>query len=176
MIHYTPLLILRGVFLAVFFVLIFAAMATRPDPLDVGELAPEFTLPNILEQEISLADAKGKVTLVMFWASWCHPCMKKMPDVQTSFEQYNEDGFQVIAVNFGESESKVREIIKRFNITFPVVMDRRGNVAADYRVLGLPLSFFVDQNGIIGERVFGRTMTQEDIHETVIHYLSETQG
>jgi peroxiredoxin len=102
--------------------------------------------------------------------------MKEMPEVQATFEQYKSQGFQVVAVNFGESTATAQATADRFGLTFPVLMDRRGNVAAEYRVLGLPLSFFVDSEGIVRERIFGLTMTKEEIGKRVKHYLQSVHG
>jgi peroxiredoxin len=151
-------------------------LAGRPDLIGAGQIAPTFTLPDLAGNDVTLDEARGKISLVMFWASWCHPCMKEMPDVQAAFERYKGEGFQVVAVNFGESKDIAQGIVERFGLTFPVLMDRRGNVAAEYSVLGLPLSFFVDHEGVIRERVFGQTMSKEDIERRVQHYLSTIHG
>tara|TARA_B100000315_G_scaffold255359_1_gene298526 strand:+ start:1717 stop:2238 length:522 start_codon:yes stop_codon:yes gene_type:complete len=164
------LLILTGI---CFCAIVWSGLAGRPDPIDSGQIAPTFTLPNLTGTKVNFEQALGKVSLVMFWASWCHPCMKEMPEVQATFKKYKQQGFQVLAVNFGESNTTAKKIVNRFELTFPVLMDRRGDVAADYRVLGLPLSFFVDSKGVVRERVFGKIMTKEDLDKRVKHYLSE---
>ena len=156
--------------------LVLLGMADRPKPLELGQVAPTFTLPDLAGEQVSLDEARGKVIFVMFWASWCHPCMKEMPEVQATFEHYKSQGFQVVAVNFGESTATAQATADRFGLTFPVLMDRRGNVAAEYRVLGLPLSFFVDSEGIVRERIFGLTMTKEEIGKRVKHYLQSVHG
>jgi peroxiredoxin len=156
--------------------LVLLGMAGRPKPLEPGKVAPTFTLPDLAGEQVSLDEARGKVSFVMFWASWCHPCMKEMPEVQATFEQYKSQGFQVVAVNFGESIATAQATADRFGLTFPVLMDRRGNVAAEYRVLGLPLSFFVDSEGIVRERIFGLIMTKEEIGKRVKHYLQSVHG
>ena len=166
-------LILAGICLCA---IVLSGLAGKPDPILAGQIAPTFTLPNLNDEEISLDQLRGKVTLVMFWASWCHPCMQEMPEVQAMFEQYENQGFRVLAVNFGESKSTAQATVDRFGLTFPIVMDRRGNVAAEYRVLGLPLSFFVDSKGVVHERIFGRILTKKDIEERVQHYLSSIHG
>ena len=156
--------------------IVLSGLAGRPDPIEAGQIAPTFTLPDLNDSEVSLDELRGKVNLLIFWASWCHPCMEEMPDVQATFEQYKSQGFQVVAVNFGESKAAAQATAERFGLTFPVLMDRRGNVAAEYSVLGLPLSFFVDSNGIVRERIFGQTMSKEEIAERVQHYLKSIHG
>ena len=151
--------------------LVLLGMADRPKPLGPGQVAPTFTLPDLTGNPVSLDEVRREVNLVMFWASWCKPCMEEMPEVQATFEEYKTQGFQVVAVNFGESKSAAQATADRFGLTFPVLLDRRGNVAAEYRVLGLPLSFFVDNKGVVRERIFGKTMTKEEIGERVQHYL-----
>ena len=97
-------------------------------------------------------------------------------DNDVALSTYLSQGFQVIAVNFGETKATAQATTDRFGLTFPVLMDRRGNVAAEYRVLGLPLSFFVDNDGVVRERIFGRTMTKEEIGKGVQHYLKLIPG
>ena len=156
--------------------LVLLGMAGRPKPLEPGQITPTFTLPDLADNQVNFDEVRGKVSLVMFWASWCHPCMKEMPEVQATFEQYKSQSFQVVAVNFGESNATAQTIVDRFGLTFPVLMDRRGNVAADYRVLGLPLSFFVDGKGVVRERIFGRVMSKEDLDKRVQQYLGGVNG
>ncbi len=159
-----------------FCAIVLSGLAGRPAPIEAGQIAPTFTLPDLVGTQVNLDQALGKVSLVMFWASWCHPCMKEIPEVQATFAQYKHQGFQVLAVNFGESNATAQTIVDRFGLTFPVLMDRRGNVAADYRVLGLPLSFFVDGKGVVRERIFGRVMSKEDLDKRVQQYLGEVNG
>jgi peroxiredoxin len=156
--------------------LVLLGMAGRPKPLEPGQAAPTFTLPDLAGNQVSIDEARGTVSFVMFWASWCEPCMKEMPEVQVTFEEYKSQGFQVVAVNFGESTATAQATADRFGLTFPVLMDRRGNVAAKYRVLGLPLFFFVDSDGVVRERIFGRTMTKEELGKRVQHYLKSIHG
>lgn len=151
--------------------LVLLGMAHRPSPLEPGDVAPPFTLPNLTGHQVTFDALRGKVSFVMFWASWCEPCMKEMPEVQAIFEQYKNEGLQVIAVNFRESQRTAQEVADRFGLTFPVLLDLEATAAADYRVLGLPLSFIVDHEGIVRERIFGRALTKKELEARVQHYL-----
>lgn len=151
--------------------LVLLGMAHRPSLLEPGDVAPPFTLPNLTGHQVTFDALRGTVSFVLFWASWCEPCMKEMPEVQAIFEQYKNEGLQVIAVNFRESQTTAQEVVDRFGLTFPVVLDREAAVATEYRVLGLPLRFFVDRQGIVRERIFGRAMTKDELKKRVQHYL-----
>ncbi len=143
-------------------------MAARP-PL-VGGPAPEITLKNLQGQEVKLSDLHGKVVLLNFWATWCKPCKEEMPAMQASYDKLRGQGFVVLAVNELEDTEKVIEHVRKHGHTFPVVMDHDNVVANRYGVVGLPVSFLVDRQGIVRERVSGSLLTEERITELVRRY------
>ena len=156
--------------------MVLSGLAGRPAPIEAGQVAPAFTLPDLAGNPVSFSEMRGAVSLVLFWASWCGPCMQEMPEVQAMFEQYRDQGFQVVAVNFGESKTTAQKTVDQLGVTFPVLLDRWGNVAAEYRVMGLPLSFFVDGEGVVHERIFGRALTQKEIEQRVQRHLRTVRG
>ncbi len=123
-----------------------AASATVTTQMGRG-LAPDFTLSSLQGEEIRLSEMRGQVVLVNFWATWCPPCRFEMPAMQEVYETYRKRGFVILAVNFKEDEAQVRSFVDEFRLTFPVLLDKSGNVAAQYRVVGLPSSYFVDAKG-----------------------------
>lgn len=143
-------------------------MAGRP-PL-VGGPAPEITLKNLQGQEVRLSDLHGKVVLLNFWATWCKPCKEEMPAMQASYDKLRDQGFMVLAVNELEDTEKVIDHVRSHGHTFPVVMDHDNVVANRYGVVGLPVSFLVDRQGIIRERVSGSLLTEDRIADLVRRY------
>jgi peroxiredoxin len=141
----------------------------------VGGPAAPFTLNDLEGHPVTLADYQGKVVLLTFWATWCGPCKQEMPEIETAYERHKDRGFIVLAVNFGEREEAVRTFVRQKGLTFPVLLNRNGNVASRYGVVSLPISFFIDQHGIIRERVFGGTLTAESISEA-LRQLQEEKG
>jgi thiol-disulfide isomerase/thioredoxin len=92
------------------------------------------------------------VVLINFWATWCDPCKREMPDFQSLYELYGSDGFVVLAVNNQEGPSQVEEFVGEMAITFPVVLDESGTINGSLygaRIQGYPTSFLVDKDGVI---------------------------
>lgn len=141
------------------------AMGERP-PV-VGTTAAEFSLVDLEGNVHRLSDYRGKVVLINFWATWCKPCTTEMPAMQMTYDRLREKGFVVLAVNELEDESKVREHIRTHAHTFPVLLDRDNRVANMYGVFGLPVSVFVDPQGIVHEYVKGGLLTEQRIADVV---------
>lgn len=121
---------------------------SSPAP-QVGKPAPDFQLPNLEEQPISLSDFRGKPVLLNFWATWCGPCVFEMPFIQGIFEESSDTGLVILAVNIGETPSTVRDFIQAGNFSFPVLLDTSQDVALEYNVRGIPTTFLIDKDGII---------------------------
>lgn len=141
------------------------AMGSRPPA--AGMPASEFSLTDLQGKAHSLEQYKGKVVLLNFWATWCKPCTSEMPAMQTVYDQLRDKDFVVLAVNELEDEAKVREHIQQYNHTFPVLLDRENQVANQYGVFGLPVSVFIDQQGVVQEYIKGGLLTERKIQEIV---------
>ncbi|MFQ5589451.1 MAG: redoxin domain-containing protein, partial [Nitrospiria bacterium] len=148
-------------------------MAKKP-PL-VGGPAPHFQLNTLNGPSAKISDYQGKVVLLTFWATWCKPCRKEMPEIQASYEALKDQGFVVLAVNFGEKGPVARELVKTMGLTFPVLLDEDVAVAERHQVVSLPVSFFIDPSGIIKKQVFGGTLTKAQI-TTLVHQLQKETG
>ena len=133
----------------------------------VGTPADEFRLTDLDGKAHSLSQYRGKVVLVNFWATWCKPCTTEMPAMQASFDRLRDKGFVVLAINELEDEAKVREHIKQYGHTFPVLMDRDNKVANQFGVFGLPVSVFIDQQGRVQEYIKGGLLTEQMINDVV---------
>lgn len=135
------------------------AFLSEPAP-EVGAQAPDFTLQNLVGEEVSLRDLRGQVVLINFWATWCGPCRLEMPTIQA---RYNDGGFAVLAVDFDESAEQVQAFMNELGLSLPALLDDGGRVQELYRVRGYPTSFFVDEQGII--RIFHIGEMNADILE-----------
>ncbi|HKT33339.1 MAG TPA: TlpA family protein disulfide reductase [Nitrospira sp.] len=133
----------------------------------VGTPAEDFQLVDLKGRTQSLNDYRGKVVLLNFWATWCKPCTTEMPAMQATYDKLADKGFVVLAINELEDEAKVREHIKQYGHTFPVLMDRDNKVANQFGVYGLPVSFFIDQRGVVREYIKGGLLTEQKILEAV---------
>ena len=133
----------------------------------VGMPVEDFHLTDLEGRQQSLSQYRGKIVLVNFWATWCKPCTTEMPAMQATYDKLRSKGFVVLAVNELEDEAKVREHIKQYGHTFPVLMDRDNKVANQFGVFGLPVSVFIDQEGRVQEYIKGGLLTEDKIVQTV---------
>lgn len=141
------------------------AMGERP-PV-VGTAAAEFSLVDLEGKTHRLSDYRGKIVLVNFWATWCKPCTTEMPAMQAVYDRLRGEGFVVLAVNELEDSVRVREHIRTHGHTFPVLLDSSNQVANMYGVFGLPVSVFVDPQGLVQEYVKGGLLTEQRIADVV---------
>ena len=121
----------------------------------IGSPAPNFKLPNLEGETVSLSDLRGKPVMLNFWATWCPPCREEMPFIQQVYEQWSDKGLVVLAINLGESSAKVKEFMQSYGLSFPVLLDTKEDVAQKYNIRGIPTTVFIDKNGIIQVRITG---------------------
>ncbi|MBU9724045.1 MULTISPECIES: peroxiredoxin family protein [Bacillaceae] len=128
--------------------------------IQLGVEAPDFSLP-VYEGEadmMSLSQHRGDFVIINLWASWCKPCTDEIPHFIQFYEEYEEDNVEILGVNMTSTESN-HEVIYRFledfPINYPVLLDEDGQVYDDYRVYGLPMTFFIDPDGYIANSVMG---------------------
>lgn len=150
---------LRGVMALVFLAITISAPmllhAELGDALEVMEMTdypPKWAPPAINAQtaaggEISLADYRGKVVLLNFWATWCVPCITEMPELQALHLKYQGKGLIVIAINVEESQPVVARFGRRLKLSFPLVLDPDGRIHKAYGVIGLPSTFLIGRDG-----------------------------
>ncbi len=127
---------------------------------EIGMQAPEFTLVNMNNQEVSLSDYLGQKVFLNFWASWCPPCREEMPDMQKMHEEYGTE-IAVLAVNIGENKSTVANFMMQNGLDFPVLLDNSKSTAQNYLVRAIPTTFILDEDGIIIEKTFGALSYQK---------------
>ncbi len=121
----------------------------------VNQPAPDFALPLFDGATTTLADFKGKPLVINFWASWCDPCRDEARALEQTWRKYRESGVVFIGPNIQDSESSARSYIAEFGITYPNGRDAQGRMAIDYGVVGMPVTFFVNANGLVVRRYVG---------------------
>ena len=115
----------------------------------VGNTAPNLALADLEGTEMSLAGFAGQPVMINFWAVWCGFCRVELPEMQRVYEAYKDKGLVILAVDVQEEKLLVQEFADQLGLTFPVLLDTKGEVTRSYRVRGLPTSYFIDQNGVI---------------------------
>ena len=121
-----------------------------------GLPAPNFTLPGLDGKMVSLNDYRGKVVLLNIWATWCPPCVDEMPSMQKLHQTLKDERFEILAVSIDESGMKiVRPFMKKHRLSFPALLDPKGDIKRLYQITGVPESFVLDKNGTIVEKIIG---------------------
>ena len=118
-------------------------------------LAPDFQLPILGGKTVYLSDFRDKPVMLNFWASWCRPCRAEMPYIQQVYEEWSDKGLVVLAVNIGESSAKVKEFVLNYGLSFPVLLDTKGDIAQQYNIRAIPTTFFIDKSGAIKDIKIG---------------------
>lgn len=129
-------------------------------PLDsrapvIGQPAPDFELARIDGSLVRLSDLRGKVVWINFWATWCQPCRKELPDIQKLYDELRADGLEVLTLNWKDPADEARAYFDDAGLTLPMLLDHRGSVYDQYRLQGLPDSFFIDPEGNLAALYFG---------------------
>lgn len=144
---------MKRLFLAVLFFLIAAVSCLKVEmeapPVPEPFPAPEFTLDDLEGKKASLSDYKGGALIINFWATWCIPCIKEMPDLEKLYKERKKDGLELLMINVKESKEVVKKYIEKGGFSFRVLLDENGDVLREYQVFGLPSTFFIDKKGIV---------------------------
>lgn len=142
-----------------------------------GFISPDFTLPTLDGETVTLSGLRGRVVLLNIWASWCPPCRAEMPAMQRVWEEYQARGLVVLAVNstIQDTPADAQTFVSENGLTFPVLLDTGGEVTRLYRVSSLPTSFFIRADGTIREVVIGGPMAEALPRSRVEQLLKETR-
>jgi cytochrome c biogenesis protein CcmG/thiol:disulfide interchange protein DsbE len=141
----TRLAVYTGVFL-VLGVLGWGLIRTRAGPVGSG-VAPDFTLTGFDGQTVRLADLRGQVVVVNFWASWCPPCREEAAYLERTSRDYQGRGVVFLGVDWVDTEKEALAYIEEFDITYYNGPDLGTRIAQAYRIQGVPETFFIDKSG-----------------------------
>jgi len=131
-----------------------------------GEPAPDFELRTIDGELLTLSDLRGSVVWVNFWATWCRPCRRELPDIQKLYEEKQASGLKVLEINYQESPGIATDYFDEVGLELPMLLDHEGSVYDQYRLQGLPDSFFVDRDGNIAQIQYG-FLTEDRMREVL---------
>jgi len=135
----------------------------------------DFSLPDFRDKEHSLADYRGKVMLINFWASWCPPCIYEMPELTRLKQQMTGKPFEIIAINVGEKKYRVRKFTKLVNFELQVLLDTSNKAFKDWDVETLPTSFLVGADGRVRHKIRGNPgWEQQETISLIEQLIAET--
>ena len=123
--------------------------ATAQAAAQRGSAAPAIEVPKLGGGVLRLADLRGKVVLVDFWASWCEPCQRELPALATLQREFGSRGLQVITINIDQQEKNAATQAQRLGVTLPVGLDPKGDLAAAYDLPKMPTSYVLDREGVV---------------------------
>lgn len=120
--------------------------------INIGDIAPDFTLNKVNGEEVTLNKLRGKKVFINFWTTNCIYCKLEMPDIQRLYEEYPD--VEVLTINIREDRGKVINFLLTNGFSFPALLDTNGKIATTYLIRGTPTSYFLDETGkIINKRV-----------------------
>ena len=127
-------------------------MVAKSNALKVGAEAPELILPTPTGKDLALSSLRGKVVLIDFWASWCGPCRKEMPNVKRAYEKFKNKGFEIYGVSLDKDRQDWLDAISKDGLTWPQVSDLKywqSEAAQTYAVQSIPFTVLIDKEGKI---------------------------
>jgi thiol-disulfide isomerase/thioredoxin len=157
------------------FAIVVSTSCLNANATDVGQPAPEFTLPTLQQdQPTALKQFAGKVIYLDFWASWCAPCRTSFPLLSKMHEKLKAQGFEVVAINLDEDKAAAEKFLKEFPVTFTVLRDAKGEWADKFVVESMPTSFIIDKKGVVQNIHHGFASDDiKELEEKVTKLLAE---
>lgn len=128
--------------------------------------APDFTLNTFDGQTLRLSALQGQVVVVNFWASWCLPCREEAPILERTWSAYKDKGVVFVGVAYLDDEAAARDFIAEFNLTYPNGTDLGTRISTQYRLKGIPETFFVSRAGEL-QSVFIGPLAESDLRQRI---------
>lgn len=138
-----------------------SAVQAEPAALRAGRPASDFSVQLFSGGALRLADQRGKVVVVNFWASWCPPCREEAPVLERAWQAYKDKGIVLVGVDVWDTEADARAFMKEFGITYPNGPDPNGEIAIEYGLTGVPETWFIDREGRLVRRWTGALTDQQ---------------
>ena len=139
-------------------ILLVTLAATESWAVQLNNKAPEFTLNDVSGRSVSLNSLKGKVVYINFWASWCGPCQKEFPQLESLAKKYADSGLTILAINQDKKRTSMQEFLGKFSVTpsnMIILTDPNSSVISQYGPRAMPTSYVIDKEGVVRYIHFG---------------------
>jgi peroxiredoxin len=133
--------------------------------------APDFTLRQLSGPNLRLAEQRGRVVLVNFWATWCGPCRVELPHLSRLHDKYRGSGFTLLGVNIDEDPAVARALVGKMGLTFPVLLDSEKKVVGAYDLNAMPATVLIDRDGRVRHLHRGYKEGVEALYEQQVRAL-----
>lgn len=133
--------------------------------------APDFTLKSMNGPNLRLAEQRGRVVMVNFWATWCGPCRQEMPQLDRLYQKYKSSGFVLLGVNVDDDARKAGDVASKLGVTFPVLLDTDKAVSKLYDLSTMPSTVIIDRDGKVRYLHRGYLAGYEDNYDKQIREL-----
>ncbi len=170
----TSLKSLTGVICTLFFSTILL-ISSGASAVDVGQTAPPFDLPADSSSTVSLAQLKGKVVYLDFWASWCGPCRQSFPWMNEMHSKYGAKGLVIVAINVDAMTADAKKFLGETPAKFEIVYDAKGLTPKAFGIKGMPTSYLIDRTGKILSTHAGFNPAKKSEIETALKRALETE-
>jgi thiol-disulfide isomerase/thioredoxin len=144
------------------------------DRKPISGVIPSLTLDTFSGQPFTLAAGKKDATLLVFWASWCGPCLREIPVLIQLHEKFRDRSFQVVSINVDNPDAlaKAKDLAARFGINYPTLIGSEGTMKQFGGVQALPTSFLIGKDGRIREKLMG-LRSEAELEGKILGLLSE---
>ena len=140
---------MKNISIQLFVLLIGISFSATSHAVNINQTAPDFTLSSSTKQNIRLAELRGQVVMVNFWATWCNPCRTEIPELQKLYAQYKDIGFTILGVNIDNNKEKAKKMSRDLGAKFPILFDNTQKVSKLYSIKAMPLTVLIDRDGKI---------------------------
>ena len=138
------------------------------------EASPAFTTEDAAGNRVESGSYRGKLVVLNFWATWCPPCRLEMPSMERLYREFRDKGLEVVAVNFMETPEQVKAFAEEQKLSYPMLLDRRAEIAERYGVMRLPVTVLIGRKGeVIAKAIGFKDWYKDDIRELVAALLGE---
>lgn len=159
--------ILFVLFAAILFTVYASFTKEKVSVLQAGDKAPDFELVDLNGDRHRLSEYAEQGVFLNFWGTWCEPCKREFPLIDRQYQEYQNQGVHVLAVNIAESDFAVRNYMESRGLTFPVVIDKEKSVMNAYNINPLPTTFLINSDGEIVKIITG------EMNETMVKQYME---